>query len=142
MSYSLAQLKKDNEFASLQAKASENLIKFIYSTTSDFTILQNFILNWINYITNNPDEDPSGNLLNILTNSNETQNNINGGIGDGIWDEIQYGKTNLILSCSIDSQNIPTYYYPFIFLKYITSLTSSDSSYKTIIDFFNELIAL
>lgn len=142
MSYSYAQLEIDNAFAALQIKAIENLTRLINSTTADFTVLQNFILNWVNYVTDNPSVDPSGNLTNILANNNDTQNNsysgygsgiVPGGIGDGIWDEIQYGKTNLILYNG---------YYPFYFFSYITALQSSDTSYTTIVQFFNQLIAL
>jgi len=137
------QLQLDNAFEALKMKAVENLSRLICaSTTAEFTVLQNFILNWVNYVLNDPSVDPSGSLTYILTNDNESGNNyssgsgsgiVPGGIGDGIWDEIQYGKTNLILDVGL---------YPFYFLSYITALKSSDDSYTTIVEFFNQLIAL
>jgi hypothetical protein len=140
------QLQLDNAFEALKMKAIENLTRLICaSTTAEFTVLQNFILNWTNYIISDPSVDPSGSLTYILTNNNELGNNYNsyngtgiGGIGDGIWDEIQYGKTNLIIN---NIYNTP-YYYPFYFFTYITALKTSDASYTIIVEFFNQLIAL
>jgi len=126
MVYTLLNLQKDNSFATLQSKAIENLMRLINSTTADFTLLGNFAKNWITYINDNPGVDPSTNLLNILTNS----------YSDGLWDVMQNGKSKtLILINSND-------FYNFEYINYITSLTTSDTSYIAILEFLNELIAL
>jgi len=144
------QLQIDNAFEALKMKSVEKITRLIYaSTTAEFSVFQNFILNWVNYVINDPSVDPSGSLTYILTNENELDpsdnNNSNngtgivpGGIGNGIWDEIQYGKLNLIIE-EITSRS---FYYPFHFFGYITILISSDDSYVILVEFFNQLIAL
>jgi hypothetical protein len=136
MSYTLAQLQQDSEFIALQSKAIQNLMRLIYSTTADFTLLNSFISNWITYINDNPSVDPSGNLLYILTNTDPPANGSGVYTGSGIYNIISTyeGSTNArIYSAEI---------YPFVFIQYITNLTSSDTSYTAIVEFFNELIAL
>ena len=127
MSYTLSDLQKDNAFATLQSKAIENLMRLINSTTADFTLLTNFTLNWVNYINIDPVViDPSGNLLNVLTNANF----------NGLLDVIQMGKNETI------KLNDYTGIYNFQYIGYITALTTSDASYTTILEFLNQLIAL
>lgn len=137
MSYTLAQLQQDSEFIALQSKAIQNLMRLIYSTNADFTLLIAFISNWITYINDDPSVDPSGNLLYILTNTDPPTNGSYYYSGSGIYDiivSIEQGSTY--------ARIFESTLYPFVFIEYITNLTSSDASYTTIVEFFNELIAL
>lgn len=128
MSYTLLDLQKDNDFAALQSKAIKNLIRLINSTGSDFKLLINFSQNWVRYINDNPDSDPSGNLLNVLTND----------YSNGLLDCItaDFGKQDAIRLFNSDEL------YNFQYIDYITGLTTHDSSYTTIVEFLNQLIAL
>lgn len=103
-------------------------MRLINSTMPDFKLLINFSQNWVRYINDNPGSDPSGYLLNVFTNT----------YGNGLLDCITYdGKPYALMLFNPDTGQ-----YNFQYIDYITSLSTSDPGYTTILEFLNQLIAL